>query len=120
MLKNISCHQIIMKQDKGSQIKKKKGFTLLEILIVLAILGVMAAALIPSIKSAMNKSHDTQLVMNLTTLDSAAKVYEMEKGMAPQSVDELVKGKYAPDRTMGGLPLKAQKTGEPDAFFLAP
>lgn len=54
MLKNISCHQIIMKQDKGSQIKKKKGFTLLEILIVLAILGVMAAALIPSIKSAMN------------------------------------------------------------------
>ena len=31
MLKNISCHQIIMKQDKGSQIKKKKAFTLLEI-----------------------------------------------------------------------------------------
>ena len=30
MLKNISCHQIIMKQDKGSQIKKKKGFTLLK------------------------------------------------------------------------------------------
>ena len=52
----------------------------------------------------MNKSHDTQLVMNLTTLDSAAKVYEMEKGMAPQSVDELVKGKYARIRTMGDYP----------------
>ena len=37
--------------------------------------------------------------------------------MAPQSVDELVKGKYAPDKDYGGLPLKAQKTGEPDAFF---
>lgn len=117
MLKNISCHQIIMKQDKGSQIKKKKGFTLLEILIVLAILGVMAAALIPSIKSAMNKSHDTQLVMNLTTLDSAAKVYEMEKGMAPQSVDELVKGKYAPDKDYGGITLDSAENGGTGCVF---
>lgn len=117
MLNNISCPQGIMNQAKGTQIKKKRGFTLLEILIVLAILGVMAAALIPSIKSAMNKSHDTQLVMNLTTLDSAAKVYEMEKGTASQSVDELVKGKFAPDKDYKGITLESAENGEIGCVF---
>jgi general secretion pathway protein G/type IV pilus assembly protein PilA len=65
----------------------------------------------------MNKSHDTQLVMNLTTLDSAAKVYEMEKGMAPQSVDELVKGKYAPDKDYGGITLESAENGGTGCVF---
>lgn len=100
--------QEMQQQKKSSfvQVRKKRtgkfgsshGFTLLEILIVLAIVGVMAAALIPSIERAMGKSHDTQVVMDLTTLDSAARIYKMEHGTDPASVDVLIEGKYVPDK----------------------
>ncbi len=97
--------------------KAGKGFTLLEILIVLAILGVMAAALIPSIESAMHKSHDTQLVVNLTTLDSAARIYAMENGRAPTDIKELVDGKYVPSKEYEDIILKKSSTGSKECEF---
>ncbi len=111
MLKIQTCpssHPICRKSRKY---RKSRGFTLLEILIVLAIIGVMAAALIPKIESAMNKSSDTQIVMNLTTLDSGARLYEMEHGESPKSIDDLKGGKYVPDKSYAGITLGEPKDG---------
>ena len=49
---------------------KKKGFTIVELVIVIAIIAILAAVLIPTIASLIKKanvSKDTQLVRNLNT-----------------------------------------------------
>ena len=51
--------------------KQRQGFTLIEIVAVLAILGMMAIMLMPSIDIASNRAKDTKMVSDLVTLDSA-------------------------------------------------
>ena len=96
--------------------KKSPGFTLIEVIAVMAIIGVMAAALMPSVESAMNKSKDTQLVSNLSLLDSGAKIYTIENGKAPTSLQELVDKKYVPDKNYDGITYSAGTEGGSASF----
>ena len=82
----------------------------------MAIIGVMAAALMPSVESAMNKSKDTQLVSNLSLLDSGAKIYTIENGKAPTSLQELVDKKYVPDKNYEGITYSAGTEGGSASF----
>ena len=72
-----------------SFLKQKQGFTLIEIVAVLAILGMMAIMLMPSIDIASNRAKDTKMVSDLVTLDSAVKLYKMENGTYPEDLKNL-------------------------------
>ena len=69
--------------------KQRQGFTLIEIVAVLAILGMMAIMLMPSIDIASNRAKDTKMVSDLVTLDSAVKLYRLENGSYPVDLDKL-------------------------------
>ena len=48
----------------------KKGFTIVELVIVIAVIAILAAILVPVISNLINRAHvtkDTQLVRNLNT-----------------------------------------------------
>jgi prepilin-type N-terminal cleavage/methylation domain-containing protein len=60
---------------KGSQMRRARGFTLVEILIVVVLLGVLAAIVIPSIGSGATSARESTLAMNLNLLRRFIPVY---------------------------------------------
>lgn len=61
----------------NKQIKKrtKKGFTLIELVVVIAILGILAAILIPVISGFINRANEATDLANARTLYSAGAMY---------------------------------------------
>ena len=67
----------------------KKGFTLVEIMIVVAIIGLLAAIAIPSFLRARENSRRNGCINNLRQIDGAKEQYALERGrMAGDSVIE--------------------------------
>ena len=56
---------------------KKSGFTLVEIMIVVAIIGLLAAIAIPSFVKARTTSQETGCINNLRQIDSAKEQWAM-------------------------------------------
>lgn len=57
------------------QRQRKSGFTLMEILIVVTILGILAAIVIPSFASATNDTRKAAFVGDLRTFENAIRLY---------------------------------------------
>ena len=57
---------------------RKTGFTLVEILIVVIILGILAAIVIPQFTEASNDARESSLVSNLQTLRSQFELYKVQ------------------------------------------
>jgi prepilin-type N-terminal cleavage/methylation domain-containing protein len=56
-------------------VSKQKGFTLIELLIVIAIIGILAAVLIPNLLQARKKARDTQVISQLKAMQSQALLF---------------------------------------------
>jgi prepilin-type N-terminal cleavage/methylation domain-containing protein len=58
----------------------KLGFTLIEIVIVVSIIGLLAAILIPNILKARGQAQTNTCINNLRIIDGAKKQWSLEKG----------------------------------------
>jgi prepilin-type N-terminal cleavage/methylation domain-containing protein len=67
---------IIMKK----QINKRRGFTLVEIMIVVAIIALLAAIAVPGFLRARKRSQASKILNDLRMIDSAIDQYAMENG----------------------------------------
>jgi general secretion pathway protein G len=63
--------------EEGKEMKAEKGFTLVEILIVVVILGILAAIVIPQFTSASTEAKESALVSDLQAVRSQIELYKI-------------------------------------------
>ncbi len=72
----------------------EQGFTLLELMIVMIIIGVLSAIAVPAYLQSVRKAKEAVLREDLQTMRKAIDSYTVDKAKAPQSLSDLVDAGY--------------------------
>ena len=78
----------------GDEIRGRRGFTLIEILIVLVIVSILVSIAVPLYQKSVIRAKESVLKSNLFTLRTMIDEYTYDKGKAPQSLQDLVSDGY--------------------------
>jgi general secretion pathway protein G len=74
--------------------KPGKGFTLIELIVVMAIVALLASMAAPRYFHSLQKSKETALRSSLATLRDAIDQFAADKGRYPDSLQELATERY--------------------------
>jgi len=74
--------------------KNEKGFTLVEIITVLVLIGILVAIALPIYRNSVIKARESVLKENLFQLRDAISKFYTDKQKYPTSLEELIEYKY--------------------------
>ncbi len=74
--------------------KRLLGFTLIELMIVMAVIAVLVSVAVPMYQKSVVRARETVLRQNLFTLRTVIDEYTYDKAKAPQSLEDLVREGY--------------------------
>ena len=93
-----------------------KGFTLIELMIVVSIVGILATIAVPSYQSSVIKAREAVLRQDLFTMRELLDHHRADKGKYPPSLDGLVTAGYLraiPKDPFTNSPSSWQQISEP-------
>ena len=79
---------------RSHQNKRSAGFTLLEMMIVMIVMGILISIALPIYTTSLLRAREAVLRQDLFTLRSLISQYTLDKQKAPQSLDDLIQGGY--------------------------
>lgn len=74
--------------------KSNRAFTLIELLVVLAIIATLLSLVTPRYFKSIDRAKEAALQENLFTLRDALDKYHEDKGRYPNTLEDLVAGRY--------------------------
>jgi general secretion pathway protein G len=74
--------------------RSERGFTLLELIVVVAIIGILATIAMPAMKDAPRRANEAVLKTNLRSLRDVIDQHYGDKGRYPTSLESLVETGY--------------------------
>ena len=72
---------------------KQKGFTLLEVMVVIVILGILASMIVPNLMGNKDKADQQKAVSDIVALENALDMYKLDNSVYPtteQGLEALV------------------------------
>lgn len=69
--------------------RRQRGFTLLEIMVVIVILGLLASFIIPNLMGNKDKADRQKAVSDITALENALDMYRLDNGRYPNNQQGL-------------------------------
>ncbi|WPD21522.1 MAG: type II secretion system major pseudopilin GspG [Candidatus Electrothrix aestuarii] len=125
-MKNVSRKQ---KANKATQ-RDERGFTLIELMVVIVILGILAGMIVPKIMDRPEEARRTKAGVDISALSQALKLYKLDNGKYPttdQGLQALVEppstGQLAKKWREGGYLDKANVPKDPwdnDFIYISP
>ncbi len=93
----------------GDRLRNRAGFTLLEIMVVIVILGLLAALVVPKLIGRTEEAKRTQTRIQIKNIEQALQLFKLDNGFYPdteQGIEALVR---APE--IGRIPKSYRKGG---------
>jgi len=81
-------------------LNNEKGFTLIEMLIVLTIITVLIILIIPNIANKSKEVHQTGCEALQETVQAQVSAFQLEKGKMPASLDEMVRQNFITEKQL--------------------
>lgn len=100
---------------------KKRGFTLIELMIVVAILGILAAVAIPAFINYMKRAKTSEATINIDRIYEGAVAY-YEKKHVKKGVDSTSSSNCIPDAATkpAAVPQGVEELGDPTGWYAVP
>jgi general secretion pathway protein G len=102
--------------------RRRSGFSLLELMIAMFIMIILLSVAVPTYERSVRQARETVLRENLWQMRRAIDQYTADKGKLPQSLDDLVAGKYLREKPIDPIlerseweEIQGEDTNSPDA-----
>jgi len=98
-----------MKQLQFSVVRNQRGFTLIEIMVVVVILGILAAVVVPRLLDRPDEARITKAKTDIKGIEQALGMYKLDNGYFPTTEQGLASLVEQP--TVGRIPTKFPQGG---------
>jgi general secretion pathway protein G len=105
-----------MEQKQKSRSQNERGFTLIEIMVVVVILGILAAVVVPRFLNRPDEARRTRAAVDIKAVESALGMFKLDNGFYPSTEQGLaalvqkpaigrIPAKYAEDAYLKKVPV---------------